>query len=134
MVPYEAMQQAGRFYLRRMQKSTGIPARDIVTTAVQAMGLKDVAEFDIDKKVIGMPVSEGPLANLTITVLLMKSRVIHRHRVVVRLQHWQARWALPWLQWWSTFRSAKVSLIHNMMNFVDWPRKHRRSRMNLSGH
>ena len=67
VVPYEAMQEAGRFYLQRMQKSTGIPARDIVTTAVQAMGLTDVTEFDIDKKVIGMPVPEGPLANLTIT-------------------------------------------------------------------
>jgi len=67
VVPYEAMQEAGRFYLRRMQKSTGIPARDIVTTAVQAMGLTDVAEFDIDKKVIGLPVPDGPLANLTIT-------------------------------------------------------------------
>lgn len=67
VVPYEAMQKAGRFYLRRMQKSTGIPAHDIVTTAVQAMGLTDVAEFDIDKKVIGMPVADGPLANLSIT-------------------------------------------------------------------
>ena len=67
VVPFEAMQEAGRFYLRRMQKSTGIPARDIVTTAVQAMGLRDVADFDIDKKVIGMPAPEGPLANLTIT-------------------------------------------------------------------
>jgi glutamate formiminotransferase/formiminotetrahydrofolate cyclodeaminase len=66
VVPYEAMRDAGQFYLRRMQKSTGIPARDIVTTAVQAMGLTDVAGFDIDKKVIGMPVPEGPLANLSI--------------------------------------------------------------------
>jgi glutamate formiminotransferase/formiminotetrahydrofolate cyclodeaminase len=67
VVPYEAMQNAGRFYLRRMQKSTGIPARDVVTTAVQAMGLNDVTEFDIDKKVIGMPTAEGPLVNLDIT-------------------------------------------------------------------
>ena len=67
VVPYEAMRDAGKFYLRRMKKSTGIPARDVVTTAVQAMGLTDVTEFDIDKKVIGMPVPEGPLANLTIT-------------------------------------------------------------------
>ena len=66
VVPYEAMQQAGRFYLRRMQKSTGIPVRDTVTTAVQAMGLSDVAEFDIDKKVIGMPVAEGVLVNMKI--------------------------------------------------------------------
>ena len=66
VVPFDAMQQAGRFYLQRMQQSTGVPARDIVTTAVQAMGLSDVAEFDIDKKVIGMPVSDGPLVNLTV--------------------------------------------------------------------
>lgn len=66
VVPYEAMQQAGRFYLRRMQKSTGIPNRDVVTTAVQAMGLNDVAEFDIDKKVIGLPTAEGALVNLNI--------------------------------------------------------------------
>ncbi|MBT8072801.1 MAG: glutamate formimidoyltransferase [Xanthomonadales bacterium] len=67
VVPFEAMQQAGRFYLRRMQKSTGIPARDVVATAVQAMGLRDVAEFDIDKKVIGLPVFEGPLVNLKVS-------------------------------------------------------------------
>jgi glutamate formiminotransferase/formiminotetrahydrofolate cyclodeaminase len=66
VVPAEAMLDAGRFYLRRMQKSTGVPARDIVTTAVQAMGLNDVAEFDIDKKVIGMPATGGPLARLSV--------------------------------------------------------------------
>jgi len=67
VVPFDAMQQAGCFYLRRMQKSTGIPTRDIVTTAVQAMGLGDVAEFDIDKKVIGMPLQDGPLVKLKIS-------------------------------------------------------------------
>ncbi len=66
VVPYEAMRQAGRFYLERMQKSTGIPARDVVTTAVQSLGLNDVAEFDIDKKVIGMPVADGPLVKMSI--------------------------------------------------------------------
>jgi glutamate formiminotransferase/formiminotetrahydrofolate cyclodeaminase len=66
VVPFEAMQQAGRFYLQRMQKSTGIPVRDIITTAVQAMGLNDVAEFDIDRKVIGMPGAEGPLVRMNV--------------------------------------------------------------------
>jgi glutamate formiminotransferase/formiminotetrahydrofolate cyclodeaminase len=49
-----------------MQKSTGIPARDIITTAVQAMGLNDVAEFNIDKKVIGMPGPDGPLVRMNV--------------------------------------------------------------------
>jgi glutamate formiminotransferase/formiminotetrahydrofolate cyclodeaminase len=66
VVPFDAMNRAGRFYLQRMQKSTGIPARDVVTTAVQAMGLGDVAEFDIDRKVIGMPSAKGPLVALDV--------------------------------------------------------------------
>jgi glutamate formiminotransferase/formiminotetrahydrofolate cyclodeaminase len=66
VVPFDAMLQSGRHYLQGMMKSTGIPARDIVTTAVQSLGLSDVAEFDIDKKVIGMPKQEGPLVNMTV--------------------------------------------------------------------
>jgi glutamate formiminotransferase/formiminotetrahydrofolate cyclodeaminase len=66
VVPFDAMRRAGRYYLRRMQKSTGVPARDLVTTAVQAMGLNDVAAFDIDHKVIGLPTVEGPLASLSV--------------------------------------------------------------------
>jgi glutamate formiminotransferase/formiminotetrahydrofolate cyclodeaminase len=31
------------------------------------MGMRDVAEFDIDKKVIGMPVNESPLVNMKVT-------------------------------------------------------------------
>lgn len=67
VVPFDAVRQAGRYYLRRMRKSTGAPARDVVTTAVQAMGLNDVAEFDIDRKVVGMPVADGPLVQMAVT-------------------------------------------------------------------
>lgn len=67
VVPYEAMLESGKFYLRRMQKSCGIPYRDVIETAVQALGLRDVAEFDIDKKVIGLPVFDGPLVNKKVT-------------------------------------------------------------------
>ena len=62
LIPFEAIHDAGKFYLKRMMKSTGIPVQDIVETAVQSMGLRDVGEFDIDKKVIGMPHVEGELA------------------------------------------------------------------------
>jgi glutamate formiminotransferase/formiminotetrahydrofolate cyclodeaminase len=70
VVPFQAMLDAGRFYLRRMHKSTGVPARDVITTAVQAMGLNDVADFDIDRKVIGTPASEGPLASMTVAAFV----------------------------------------------------------------
>lgn len=66
VVPFDAVYQAGLYYLRKMKKSTGIPVRDIIETAVQSMGLRDVAEFDIDKKVIGMPQQQGPLVQKTV--------------------------------------------------------------------
>ena len=46
VVPFDAMNRAGRYYLQRMRKSTGIPARDLVTTAVQGMGLRDVEALE----------------------------------------------------------------------------------------
>lgn len=63
VVPYDTMLVSGKYYLKRMKKSTGIPVRDILETAVQSMGLRDVAEFDIDKKVIGVPKQSGDLVN-----------------------------------------------------------------------
>jgi len=61
LIPFEAIQEAGRFYRKRMMKSTGIPVPDLVETAIQSMGLRDVAPFDPKEKVLGMPQVEGPL-------------------------------------------------------------------------
>lgn len=61
VAPFEAMLLAGKHYLKRMRKSTGIPVRDILETAVQSMGLHEVAAFDIDKKIIGIPQANGAL-------------------------------------------------------------------------
>jgi glutamate formiminotransferase/formiminotetrahydrofolate cyclodeaminase len=55
MVPFPALLESGKFYLRRQQRSTGIPIRDILETAVQSLGLNDISEFDIDKRVLGLP-------------------------------------------------------------------------------
>ncbi len=67
LVPFDTMLSSGKYYLERMGKSTGIPVRDILETAVQSMGLRDVAEFDIDKKVIGIPRQNGSLVNRKLT-------------------------------------------------------------------
>jgi glutamate formiminotransferase/formiminotetrahydrofolate cyclodeaminase len=61
LIPYEAIREAGRFYRRRMMKSPGIPVPDLVETAVQSMGLRDVAPFDAQEKVLALPTVAGPL-------------------------------------------------------------------------
>jgi glutamate formiminotransferase/formiminotetrahydrofolate cyclodeaminase len=61
LIPFEAMRQAGVYYLRRMMKSTGVPVPDLMETTVQSMGLRDVGPFVAKEKVLGLPTVEGPL-------------------------------------------------------------------------
>ena len=55
MVPFPALLETGKFYLRSQGRSTGIPVRDILNTALQSLGLTDVADFNIDERVLGLP-------------------------------------------------------------------------------
>ena len=55
VIPYQAMLDAGRYYLERHGGSTALPWRDVLEVAKRSMKLDDVAPFDIDKKVLGAP-------------------------------------------------------------------------------
>ena len=55
LVPIAAMLETGTFYLTKQGRSAGIPVDDILETAVQSLGLRDVAPFDVREKVIGYP-------------------------------------------------------------------------------
>jgi glutamate formiminotransferase/formiminotetrahydrofolate cyclodeaminase len=57
MVPFPALLETGKYYLRKQQRSTGIPVRDILELAVQSLGLRDVSEFHIEERVLGLPVT-----------------------------------------------------------------------------
>jgi glutamate formiminotransferase/formiminotetrahydrofolate cyclodeaminase len=61
VIPYEAMRWAARSYLRGMRRSTGLPVPDLMETAVQSMGLREVSEFNVEDRVLGIPKIEGPL-------------------------------------------------------------------------
>jgi glutamate formiminotransferase/formiminotetrahydrofolate cyclodeaminase len=52
LIPLEAILQAGNYYLEKQGKSRGIPERWIIKAAIRSLGLREVAEFDIDKKII----------------------------------------------------------------------------------
>ena len=55
MVPYPALLEAGKFYLKQQSRSVGIPVRDILNTALQSLGLEDVTTFKIEERVLGLP-------------------------------------------------------------------------------
>jgi glutamate formiminotransferase / formiminotetrahydrofolate cyclodeaminase len=52
LVPLSAMLDAGRHYLARQGRSTGVSEQELVTTAIQSLGLADLAPFDPQNKII----------------------------------------------------------------------------------
>jgi glutamate formiminotransferase/formiminotetrahydrofolate cyclodeaminase len=67
LMPLQPLLDAGRFYLHRQGKSTGIPEREVVETAVRSLGLDQLAAFDPDKKVIDYQFrTRGPLVSMAV--------------------------------------------------------------------
>ena len=52
LVPKRALIEAGKYFLRKQNRSTGIPEEDIVKIAVKSMGLDDLKPFNPREKVI----------------------------------------------------------------------------------
>jgi len=52
MVPLAAMLEAGRYFLRKQQRSLGVSDGELIKIAVKSMGLDELAPFDPDEKII----------------------------------------------------------------------------------
>jgi len=67
LVPLDALLDAGRHYLRKTKKSTGVSEAELVHTAVLSLGLNDVSPFDPEKSIIEYAIRDrsGSLVELT---------------------------------------------------------------------
>lgn len=52
VVPLKSMLDAGKYFLKKQQRSTGISDREIIKIAVKSLGLNELYPFDPDKKII----------------------------------------------------------------------------------
>ncbi|MDB4539800.1 glutamate formimidoyltransferase [Saprospiraceae bacterium] len=67
LVPLNVLLDAGKYFLRKQQRSTGISEREILHIAVKSLGLDELAPFDLDQKVIEYKMnddSQAALANM----------------------------------------------------------------------
>ena len=64
LVPLKAMLDAGKHYLRKQKRSTGIPDREIINIAVKSMGLNELYPFEPDKKIIEYLLESGSNSKL----------------------------------------------------------------------
>jgi glutamate formiminotransferase/formiminotetrahydrofolate cyclodeaminase len=67
LVPKQAMIDAGRHYLSRMERSPGVPESDLIHAAIRSLGLNEVSAFDPKEKIIeDILAPDRPLAGLTL--------------------------------------------------------------------
>jgi glutamate formiminotransferase/formiminotetrahydrofolate cyclodeaminase len=70
LVPLQSMLDAGRYFLTKQQRSSGIPDEEIIKIAIRSMGLDELTPFDPQQKIIEYKMSGNagtPLANMTLT-------------------------------------------------------------------
>ena len=70
LVPKRTLIEAGKYFLEKQQRSTGIPEKDIVDMAIHSMGLSDLRPFNPREKVIEYLLEDADkktkLADLTV--------------------------------------------------------------------
>jgi glutamate formiminotransferase/formiminotetrahydrofolate cyclodeaminase len=59
LVPLEAMLEAGKYFLRKQQRSIGVGEAELVRIAVKSLGLDELGPFDPKKKIIEYQLQES---------------------------------------------------------------------------
>jgi glutamate formiminotransferase/formiminotetrahydrofolate cyclodeaminase len=52
LIPKKALVDAGRYFLHKQHRSTGLPERELVRIAIETMGLSNLKEFKPEEKVV----------------------------------------------------------------------------------
>ena len=70
LVPLQAMQDAGKYFLRKQNRSVGVSESELIKIAVKSLGLDDLAPFDANERIIEYKMNEGAekkLVNMDLT-------------------------------------------------------------------
>ena len=72
LVPERAVLDAGKYFLHKQHRSTGIPKEDILNIAIKSMGLDDLRPFVPEEKVIEYMLDAGNDASEKLTSLTVR--------------------------------------------------------------
>lgn len=59
LIPLEAMLEAGRYFLKKQQRSTGVSDAELIKIAIKTMGLDELMPFDPQQKIIEYKMQEN---------------------------------------------------------------------------
>ena len=63
LVPLGVMIEAGKYFLKKQQRSTGVSEAELLKIAIKSMGLDELAPFDPQQKIIEYNLEKGNVAN-----------------------------------------------------------------------
>lgn len=63
LIPKNAMLEAGKYFLKKQNRSVGIPEKDIILIAIKSLGLDELVEFDPNKKIIEYAIENNSTNN-----------------------------------------------------------------------
>ena len=72
LVPERTLLEAGKYFLRKQQRSVGIPKEDIIAIAVKSMGLDDLRPFKAEEKVVEYLLDGEKKSGVALTALTVK--------------------------------------------------------------
>ncbi|HTQ27949.1 MAG TPA: glutamate formimidoyltransferase [Puia sp.] len=70
LIPLQAMLEAGKYFLKKQQRSAGVSEKELIKTAVRSMGLDELAPFKPEEKIIEYLMrdpSDSRLASLSLS-------------------------------------------------------------------
>ena len=63
LVPLSAMLEAGRYFLKKQQRSVGVSEAELIKIAIKSMGLDELSPFDPQQKIIEYNLEKGSAEN-----------------------------------------------------------------------
>ena len=75
LMPLDSLVSCGKYYLKKQQRTTGIPQEEILNIAIKSLGLSDISKFIIEDKIIEYKISnnKNSLASLTTKDFIKKT-------------------------------------------------------------
>lgn len=73
LVPLQSMLEAGRYFLHKQQRSSGVSDKELIHLAVKSMGLDELTPFDPNKKIIEYAMNGGATGSDKLVGMTLRS-------------------------------------------------------------
>ena len=113
LIPKRALVEAGRYFLHKQNRSTGLSEREIIRIAIETMGLSTLKEFKPEEKIVEyileaeQSAGKRRLVDMTCEASPRRRPANRPHRAAARSRPTWVLWARLWVLWWPTSRRTR---------------------------